>query len=63
MYELYISNTISDFCLKNDFEEISKEYPDDKEFLEEYKETAENMIDRIDKKNQENCPKKMIKYL
>jgi hypothetical protein len=65
MYELYISNTISDFCLKNDFEEISKKYPNDKKFLKEYKETADHMIEMINKKipRTSNSSKKNNKYL
>jgi hypothetical protein len=58
MHELFISNAIPDFCLKNNLEEISKEYPDEKKFVDNYKETAEKMIEKINKKKSRNCTKK-----
>ena len=57
MHELFISNVIPDFCLKNNLEEISKEYPDEKKFVDNYKETAEKMIEKINEKKWRNCTK------
>ena len=58
MHELFISNAIPDFCLKNNLEEISKEYPDEKKFVDQYKETTEKMLEIINKKISRNCTKK-----
>ena len=58
MYEIYISNNISDFCLKNDIEKLSKKNEYDQDYLNEYEKKAKHFISIIQNINSKNTKKK-----
>ena len=61
MYEIYISNNISDFCLKNDIEKLSKQNEYDINYLNKYETKAINFISIIQNKNARKIFKKIKK--
>ena len=58
MYEIYISNNISDFCLKNDIEKLSKKNEYEQNYLNEYEKKAKHFISIIQNINSRNTKKK-----
>ena len=58
MYEIYISNNVSDFCLKNDIEKLSKKNEYDQNYLNEYEKKAKHFISIIQNINSKKTKKK-----
>ena len=63
MYEIYISNSIDNFCLKNDIEKLSKKNEYEQEYLKDYETKAKNFVSIIQGKNsrKKNIKKKLKK--
>ena len=63
MYEIYISNSIDNFCLKNDIEKLSKKNEYEQEYLKDYETKAKNFVSTIQGKNsrKKNIKKKLKK--
>ena len=54
MYEIYISNSIDNFCLKNDIEKLSKKNEYEQEYLKDYETKAKNFVSIIQGKKSKN---------
>ena len=63
MYEIYISNSIDNFCLKNDIEKLSKKNEYEQEYLKDYETKAKNFVSIIQgkKSKKKNIKKKLKK--
>ena len=63
MYEIYISNSIDNFCLKNDIEKLSKKNEYEQEYLKDYETKAKNFVSIIQgkKSSKKNIKKKLKK--
>ena len=63
MYEIYISNSIDNFRLKNDIEKLSKKNEYEQEYLKDYETKAKNFVSIIQGKNsrKKNIKKKLKK--